>query len=139
MKRSLFLLAVTMVGGMVAVAQETAPVPVAEVGLNYSYTNTRPGSGAPSFGSQGGSGTFIYNINGTLGVVADLGGYHNGQDANFDPTTFSYSASENHPGSRPTFKRCSVELESLAAWWIPIPGISSRRMASPRHSAAVWM
>lgn len=90
MKRSLFLLAVTMVGGMVAVAQETAPVPVAEVGLNYSYTNTRPGSGAPSFGSQGGSGTFIYNINGTLGVVADLGGYHNGQDANFDPTTFSY-------------------------------------------------
>jgi len=90
MGRIVFLLAASMVGGMVAVAQEAAPTPVAEVGMNYSYTNMRPGGGAPSFGLQGGSGTFVYNINSALGVVADLGGYHNGDDANFNPTTFSY-------------------------------------------------
>ena len=90
MKRSLLLLAFCMVGSVAAVAQETVPTPVAEVGMTYSYITTMPGGGAPSFGSQGGSGTFIYNISKAIGVVADLGGYHNGDDANFDPTTFSY-------------------------------------------------
>ena len=90
MKHNLLLLVCGLVGSMAAVAQETTPTPVAEVGMNYSYTNTMPGGGASSFGSQGGSGTFIYNFNKAVGVVADLGAYHNGGDANFNPTTFSY-------------------------------------------------
>lgn len=76
--------------GVLANAQEAAPTPKAEVGLNYSFTNLFPGSGASSFMMQGGSGTFVYNLNSTLGVVADLGGYHNGSAVNLDPTMFSY-------------------------------------------------
>ncbi len=90
MKRNLMLLALGLVGSVAAVAQESASTPLAEVGINYSYITTMPGSGASSFGSQGGSGTFVYNINKVLGVVADLGGYYNGGSANFTPTTFSY-------------------------------------------------
>src|SRR5437764_7951407 len=102
MKRSVVLLAVSTVGSMVVLAQESAPTPVAEIGMNYSYTNTMPGGGAPSFGSQGGSGTFVYNINKVVGVVADLGGYHNGDDANFNPTTFTYLF-----GPRVSFRKSS--------------------------------
>ncbi len=84
MKRNLLPLALGLVGSVAVVAQETAPTPVAEVGMNYSYITTMPGGGAPSFGSQGGSGTFVYNINKVIGVVADLGGYYNGVAANFN-------------------------------------------------------
>jgi opacity protein-like surface antigen len=90
MKRNLLLLAVSLAGSVVVVAQEAPSTPVAEVGINYSYVTTMPGGGAPSFGSQGVSGTFVYNINRIFGVVADLGGYHNDAAANFNPTTFSY-------------------------------------------------
>ncbi len=79
--------------GMCAVAayaQEAAPVPKAEVGLNYSFTNMFPGSGVNSFMMQGGSGTFVYNLNSAVGVVADLGGYENNAAANLNPTMFTY-------------------------------------------------
>lgn len=89
MKRNLLLLAFGLMGSGAAVAQE-ATTPAAEVGFNYSYVTTMPGGAAASFGSQGGSATFVYNINRVLGVVADLGGYYNGGAANFSPTTFSY-------------------------------------------------
>ena len=102
MKRSLFLLAISTVGSIAAVAQEAASTPVAEVGMNYSFDTMRPKVGAPSFISQGGSGTFVYNINSAIGVVADLGGYHNGADANFNPTTFSYLF-----GPRVSFRKSS--------------------------------
>lgn len=71
-------------------AQETAPTPVGEVGLNFSIATFNPGTGAPSFTAPGGSGTFVYNFNGMFSAVADLGGYHNPTDANFNPTTFTY-------------------------------------------------
>ncbi|MDP8990446.1 MAG: outer membrane beta-barrel protein [Acidobacteriota bacterium] len=90
MKRNLLLFAFGLVGSGAAVAQEAAPTPVAEVGINYSYITTMPGGGASSFGSQGGSGAFVYNINRVIGVVADLGGYYNAAAANSSPTTFSY-------------------------------------------------
>jgi hypothetical protein len=77
-------------GGVVALAQETAPTPAAEVGMNFSFLNIRPGTGAASFNAPGGSGTFVYNFNNYLGAVGDLGGYHNTNDFNFNPTTFTY-------------------------------------------------
>ena len=82
------LVLAVLAAGAVAFAQET--VPAAEVGLNYSFTRMNPGGRAPSFTSNGGSGTFTYNLNRSFGLVADLGGYHNGDDSNFNPTTFSY-------------------------------------------------
>ena len=77
-------------GAMATWAQETAPTPAGEVGMNFSLANVHPGTGASSFTSSGGSGTFVYNFNSKFGAVADLGGYHNPTDANFNPTTFTY-------------------------------------------------
>lgn len=59
MKRNLLLLALGLVVSVAATAQEAASTPIAEVGINYSYITAMPGGGAPSFGSQGGSGTFV--------------------------------------------------------------------------------
>src|SRR5258705_3894394 len=90
MNRLLTVVVLLAFGAASALAQETAPTPAAEVGMTFSFTNVHPGTGAPSFTSSGGSGTFIYNFNRVLGAVADLGGYHNPTDANFNPTTFTY-------------------------------------------------
>src|SRR5947207_8135492 len=73
----------------VASAQESS-TPVVETGMNFSLSSLHPGSGVPSFTSTGGTGTVEYNINRTFGVVADVGGYRNNDDVNFNPTTFSY-------------------------------------------------
>ena len=102
MKRIYCLAVVCLAAGVGAFAQEGTTVPVAEVGVNYSYMSMRPGGGAPSFTTQGGSATFVYNLTGVLGVVADLGGYHNGDEANFTPTTFTYLF-----GPRVSFRKSS--------------------------------
>jgi|SRR5882724_2959799 len=89
MKRITALLALSAAAAASAVAQEIAPS-MAEVGMTFSSTTFYPGGGAPSFTGLGGSGTLAFNVNKVLGVVADLGAYHNGGDANFNPTTFTY-------------------------------------------------
>src|SRR6266481_1714419 len=77
--------------GTVASAQEHATTPVAEVGVNYSFARINPGGSTPSFNQNGGSGYVEYNINRVVGVVADLGAYHNGPVNGInDNTTFSY-------------------------------------------------
>jgi hypothetical protein len=68
--------------------------------MNFSLLNTHPGSGATPITSAGGSATFVYNVNGVLGLVGDLGGYHNPNDANSNPTTFTYLF-----GPRVSFRR----------------------------------
>jgi opacity protein-like surface antigen len=83
-------LAIPLVFAAAVVRAQEKTTPVVETGLNFSLTNLYPGSGVPSFTSIGGSGTVEYNINRTFGVVADLGGYRNNADVNFNPTTFTY-------------------------------------------------
>ncbi|MEO8658184.1 MAG: hypothetical protein ABI693_06925 [Bryobacteraceae bacterium] len=90
MKRNQHLFTLLVLGSAVALAQEKAPTPVAEFGMNYSLFNSHPGTGAPSFNASGGSGTFAYNFNSMFSAVADLGGYHNTVSVNYDPTTFTY-------------------------------------------------
>lgn len=90
MNRMKLLLVLLASGATLTFAQESAPTPVAEVGMNFSLIDMHPGTGAPSFTQQGGSGTFIYNFNRMFAGVADFGGYHNTADANFNPTTFTY-------------------------------------------------
>jgi opacity protein-like surface antigen len=70
-------------------AQEVS-VPKVEVGANFSAVSFFPRAGVPSFTTEGGSGTIVYNFNRVLSGVADLGGYHNTEAANFNPTLFSY-------------------------------------------------
>ena len=73
-------------------AQETAPAPMVEVGFNYGFTRVNPGGTAADFTQNGGSGYVEYNVNRVVGLVADLGGYHNGDINNFqiDNTAFTY-------------------------------------------------
>jgi outer membrane protein OmpA-like peptidoglycan-associated protein len=57
---------------------ETAPgkmVPKFELAGLYSYVNFHPASPFNSFGSQGGTGSFVYNANRWLGLVAEAGSY----------------------------------------------------------------
>jgi hypothetical protein len=90
MKIDWFVPTVLLSFATVAVAQESAPTPVAEVGLNYSLTNFHPGNGVSAFTASGGGGSFVYDLNKVFGIAADLRGYHNGAAANLDTTTFSY-------------------------------------------------
>jgi opacity protein-like surface antigen len=91
MKMITLLAGVLLVSGVVS-AQEKAPTPVAEVGFNYSYARVNPGGALSSFNQSGGSGYAAYNINRVVGVVADLGAYHNGSIGGIQSgsTTFSY-------------------------------------------------
>ncbi len=86
------LLGILCLSAAVAFAQETAPTPVAEVGLTYSFARVNPGGTVPSFNANGGSGYIQYNLNKVVGLVGDLGAYHNGSVSGLAPsnTTFSY-------------------------------------------------
>jgi hypothetical protein len=67
-------------------AQETS-TPAVEVGVNYSFIHRNSEQGRNSYGENGGSGYFEYNLNRTIGLVGDLGGYDSG---NVGRQTFSY-------------------------------------------------
>jgi hypothetical protein len=69
---------VLLMSSVVVHAQEAAP-PQFEVGFNYGLTRVNPGGTAADFTQNGGSGYVEYNINKVLGLVADLGAYHNGE------------------------------------------------------------
>ncbi|HXJ43898.1 MAG TPA: outer membrane beta-barrel protein [Bryobacteraceae bacterium] len=90
MKRTLVLTTIIITASLAAMAQETAPVPVAEAGVNFSFIRQSPGSGVPAFTAPGGSATFVYNFNRIFSVVGDVGGYHNAGVNNFNPTTTEY-------------------------------------------------
>jgi hypothetical protein len=66
-----------LVFGALAIAQESS-TPVAEIGANYSLVRHNSAQGLNNFSENGGSGYFAYNVNKTLGLIADLGGYANG-------------------------------------------------------------
>jgi hypothetical protein len=86
----LFALFVAIAGS--ALAQEQAVTPKVEVGLDYSFVHSTPASGGNQLTSNGGSGYFVYNLSGVLGLVADFGAYHNGtlRGSVDSDTTFTY-------------------------------------------------
>ncbi len=90
MKTKIVLTGVLLAAGLIADAQETTPR--AEIGFNYGFTRVNLGPTAPSFTQNGGSGYLEYNVNRVFGLVADLGGYHNGDINHFqiDNTAFTY-------------------------------------------------
>ena len=90
MKIRLSFAGIALLSAAVAGAQETPAVPKAETGFNYSFTRISRGSSTPSFNANGGSGYAAYNVNRVLGVVVDMGAYHNGNAANQDATMFTY-------------------------------------------------
>jgi hypothetical protein len=91
MKCLIFLGAFATIAGA-AFAQELATTPKVEIGLDYSLSHATSVSGGTQTTSNGGSGYVVYNLNRTVGLVADFGGYHNGTtngSLNGD-TTFTY-------------------------------------------------
>jgi hypothetical protein len=77
-KQALFafasILAVFLTFGVTANAQETS-TPKYEVGVNYSWLHVNSANYDYQRTGNGGSGYFEYNLNRTLGLVADFGGY----------------------------------------------------------------
>src|SRR5258705_13914844 len=76
MKAVKFALAVILASGGVLSAQELG-TPRYEVGLNYSWLHVNSANEDRQRTGNGGSGSFAYNINNVVGLVADIGGYAN--------------------------------------------------------------
>ena len=84
MNRALCSIGILLLAGAGAYAQDGATK--AEVGLNYSFVNRNNEQFTNSFHQNGGSGYIEYNLNRTVGLVADLGGY----TGDFNRQTFTY-------------------------------------------------
>src|SRR6266478_1040130 len=76
MKTGKFVLGVFLVSSAVMNAQEIS-IPTYEVGVNYSWLHVNSANYDRQRTGNGGSGYFEYNLNKTVGLVADFGGYAN--------------------------------------------------------------
>ena len=85
MKAVQFVLAAVLASGAVLSAQEGTPR--YEVGLNYSWLHVNSANQDRQRTGNGGSGSFAYNINNVVGLVADFGGYAN---TRIDDRLFTY-------------------------------------------------
>jgi opacity protein-like surface antigen len=71
-----FALGTLMLSAVAVSAQETT-TPKVEVGLNYSWLHVNSANYDYQRTGNGGSGYFEYNLNRTVGLVGDFGGYAN--------------------------------------------------------------
>jgi len=60
--------------------------PKFEVAGMFSYINFAPGTSFRNFNQLGATGSFAYNVNRWLGLVAEVGGYHFDRQVFLDPT-----------------------------------------------------
>jgi hypothetical protein len=74
MKKCILSLAGVLLSATFMNAQENS-TPVGEIGMTYSFVHRNNEQGQNSYGQNGGSGYFEYNVNKTIGLVGDLGGY----------------------------------------------------------------
>ena len=70
------ILSVFLAFGVTVHAQEIS-TPKYEVGLNYSWLHVNSANNDYQRTGNGGSGYFEYNLNKTVGLIADFGGYAN--------------------------------------------------------------
>jgi hypothetical protein len=76
MKSCKFVLGALLVSGALMSAEEVT-VPKYEIGVNYSWLHVNSANYDYQRTGNGGSGYFVYNLNKTVGLVADFGGYAN--------------------------------------------------------------
>lgn len=76
MKACKFVLGALLLTAAAAWAQEN-PTPKYEVGVTYTGVHINSASGDHNGTGNGGSGSFVYNLNSVFGLVADFGGYAN--------------------------------------------------------------
>lgn len=116
-----FIAAAFLMSGVMAVAQENT-TPVVEVGANYSFVYNTSAPGLRSLPENGGSGYLEYNINRTVGLVADLGGYNNSIN-NFK--TFSYLFGPRFNIRRSRYTPYVQFLFGGTNGWYSVPAASS--------------
>ncbi len=76
MRKLVCLFGVIFLFAVAAAAQDTSK---ADVFFGYSYVRANPATaGVPSFNLHGGSASLAFHPWGSLGIVGDVGGYHNG-------------------------------------------------------------
>jgi opacity protein-like surface antigen len=75
MKKCILMIGVTALSVWTAAG---ADVPKVGVYLGYDYVRFNSATNVPAFSANGGGGPFIYNFNGWVSGVADLGAVHNG-------------------------------------------------------------
>src|SRR3954470_7059918 len=80
MKKCIAIIGASVLAAWTAAA---ADVPKGGVFLGYEYVRFNPGGIVPDFSANGGGGQFIYNVNGWLGAVVDVGAVHNGDLSGF--------------------------------------------------------
>jgi len=85
MKRYAFIAGVFCLSCTFIQAQESN-TPTIEVGANYSFVHVTS-QGMAHYGENGGSAYAEYNLNKTVGIIADFGGYASG---NFSRHSVSY-------------------------------------------------
>jgi opacity protein-like surface antigen len=83
MKKLAFLTLLIAAASMACMAQQT---PAADVSAGYSYFHI---GGSGSTNQNGASGSFAYNLNQSIGAVADFGGYHS-SPGDVGLTTYTY-------------------------------------------------
>ena len=85
-----FIVGALLLTSAAATAQETSTSKY-EAGLNYSWLHVNAGNPDLQRTGNGGSAYFEYNLNRTLGLVADFGGYANTR-AGINDTVTTYMA-----------------------------------------------
>jgi hypothetical protein len=96
------ILVAALAFGATANAQETT-TPQFEIGANYSWLHVNSADDAFHRNGNGGSGYIEYNINSTVGLVADFGGYANTRSGiNDEAMTYLFGPRFNWRHSRLT-------------------------------------
>jgi hypothetical protein len=88
--KSNFVIGALLLTSTAASAQETSTSKY-EAGLNYSWLHVNSGNLDLQRTGNGGSAYFEYNLNSTVGLVADFGGYANTR-AGIEDTVTTYMA-----------------------------------------------
>jgi peptidoglycan-associated lipoprotein len=98
--RFVFSAGLLLLPAIVINAQESN-TPVAEVGVTYSFVHRDNEQTTNIYNENGGSGYFQYNVNRSIGLVADLGGY-TGNKINRQTFTYLFGPRVNWRLSRLT-------------------------------------
>jgi hypothetical protein len=93
MKKPIVFLIVLLFGWSSAGQTTTQDVEAkTDVYLGYAFTRFNAATFVPAFSANGGIGQLQYHVTPMLGIIADLGGTHNGNISGFqiDQTAFTY-------------------------------------------------
>ncbi len=121
---------------VLAVSAPAQEAPKVEVSLGYSFVRVNPGAPIEGANLHGGSGSFAYNLNDWVGIVADFGGYKLSEITvtGFGPITLDAIGFTYLVGPRLSYRKHQTltpfaqvlfggaRLSSVSVFGQPIPG-----------------